>query len=82
MKNMGIDHGGHHVAVRQQLLGRADIIRELQQVNGERLPSPGRSLLWVKTRIMWRRLRCMALLAISELRMTIKSERKWNELIN
>jgi hypothetical protein len=43
MKNMGIDHGGHHVAVRQQLLGRADIIRELQQVNGERPSSPARS---------------------------------------
>jgi len=45
MKNMGIDHGGHHVAVRQQLLGRADIIRELQQVNGERSRSEAGSSL-------------------------------------
>ena len=38
MKNMGIDHGGHHVAVHQQLLGRADSNAELQQVSGERRP--------------------------------------------
>jgi len=34
---MGVDHRGHHIAVTQELLNRADIGSLLQQVCGERM---------------------------------------------
>ena len=42
---MGINHGGFHIAVPQQLLNRADVGPLLQQVRGERFRSEAGKLV-------------------------------------
>lgn len=38
IQDMGVDHGGRHIAVAQQFLDGPNVIAGLQEVCGERVP--------------------------------------------
>lgn len=38
VEHMGVDHGGAHILMAQQLLDGADVLAPLQQVGGKRVP--------------------------------------------